>query len=146
MLSRLLVRVCLCLSIIISGLALRGFGLGLGLPGFVVKYGGSVLWGTMVFFLVAIAAPHLSRRTIALISALIAVCVELFRLVHTPWLDAFRLTITGALLLGRIFSPWDMLAYGVGIVLGLLLDRVGMAVVTNAGGSASHPTSQPDQP
>jgi hypothetical protein len=132
MLSRLLVRVCLCLSIIISGLALRGFGLGLGLPGFVVKYGGSVLWGTMVFFLVAIAAPHLSRTMIALISALIAVCVELFRLVHTPWLDAFRLTLAGALLLGRIFSPWDMLGYGIGIVLGLLLDRFGMSFIGNA--------------
>jgi hypothetical protein len=136
MLSRLLVRVCLCLSIIISGLALRGFGLALGLPGFVVKYGGSVLWGTMVFFLVAIAAPHLSRRVIALIAALIAVCVELFRLVHTPWLDAFRLTLAGALLLGRIFSPWDMLAYGVGIVLGLLLDHLGMSFLTTAKNSA----------
>jgi hypothetical protein len=129
---RLPVRVCLCLSIIISGLALRGFGLGLGLPGFVVKYVGSVLWGTMVFFLVAIAAPHLSRIMIASIAALIAVCVELFRLVHAPWLDAFRLTLAGALLLGRIFSPWDMLAYGVGIVLGLLLDRFGMSFIANA--------------
>jgi hypothetical protein len=131
MLGRLPVRVCLCLSIMISGLALRGFGLGLGLPAFFVKYGGSVLWGTMVFFLVAIAASNLSRRMIALISALIAVGVELFRLVHTPWLDAFRLTLAGALLLGRIFQPWDMLAYGVGIVLGLLLDRFGMSFIAS---------------
>ncbi|MDB5606100.1 MAG: hypothetical protein JWP25_3000 [Bradyrhizobium sp.] len=60
---------------------------------------------------------------IALISFVIAIGVELFRLVHTPWLDTFRLTLAGALLLGRIFSPWDMLAYGVGIMLGMLLDR-----------------------
>ena len=82
-----------------------------------------MLWGTMVFFLVAMAASHLSRRSIALISASIAVSVELFRLVHAPWLDAFRLTMAGALLLGRVFSPWDMLAYGVGIGLAMLLDR-----------------------
>jgi hypothetical protein len=56
--------------------------------------------------------------------------VELFRLVHAPWLDAFRLTLAGALLLGRIFSPWDMLAYGVGIVMAMLLDRFGMLVFT----------------
>ena len=118
-----LIRACLCLAIIVSGLGLRGFGLGLGLPAFFVKYGGSVLWGTMVFFLVAMAASNLSRRRIALISAAIAICVELFRLVHAPWLDAFRLTLAGALLLGRIFSAWDMLAYGVGIVLGMLLDQ-----------------------
>jgi hypothetical protein len=127
----LIVRVCLCLSIIISGLALRGFGHGLGLPPAIVKYGGSVLWGTMVFFLVAIAAPGQSRLSIALISASIAVCMELFRLVHAPWLDAFRLTIAGALLLGRIFSPWNMLAYGFGIVFGMLLDRFGVPVFSN---------------
>jgi hypothetical protein len=122
--SPAVVRICLCASIIISGLALRRFGFGLGLPAAIVKYGGSVLWGTMVFFLVAIAAPRLSRRTVALISAVIAVCVELFRLVHAPWLDEFRLTLAGALLLGRIFSVWDILAYGIGIVLAAGLDRL----------------------
>jgi hypothetical protein len=119
----MIVRACLCLAIIISGLALRRFGLGVGLPASIVKYGGSVLWGTMVFFLVALAASKLARRSIALISILIAIGVELFRLVHAPWLDEFRLTLPGALLLGRIFSAWDMLAYGAGIVLGMELDR-----------------------
>ncbi|WP_244549221.1 DUF2809 domain-containing protein [Bradyrhizobium canariense] len=119
-----MVRVLLCLSVIVLGLALRRFGLGLGLPALVVKYGGSALWGTMVFFLVAIAAAGFSRRRVALVSIAIAICVELFRLVHAPWLDAFRLTLAGALLLGRIFSPWDMLAYGFGIAVGVLLDRL----------------------
>ena len=122
--TALIVRACLCVAIIISGLALRGFGPGLGIPAFVVKYGGSLLWAAMVFFLVAIAASSgRSRPGIALISATIALGVELFRLVHTPWLDAFRLTLAGALLLGRIFSPWNMLAYAIGIALALLLDR-----------------------
>jgi Protein of unknown function (DUF2809) len=132
-----LIRPWLCLAIIVSGLGLRGFGLGLGLPAFFVKYGGSVLWGTMVFFLVAMAASNLSRQRIALISAAIAVGVELFRLVHAPWLDAFRLTTAGALLLGRIFSLWDMLAYGVGIVLGMGLDRVKLFSARDAPYSAS---------
>jgi hypothetical protein len=125
----LIVRACLCLSIIILGLALRGYGLGLGSPPFIVKYGGSLLWGAMVFFIVAIAGSSLSRRSIALISAAIAICVELFRLVHAPWLDAFRLTLAGALLLGRVFSPWNMLAYGVGIVLAMWLDRFATSAV-----------------
>jgi Protein of unknown function (DUF2809) len=119
----LIVRAGLCLLIVMSGLSLRGFGFGLGLPAFVVKYGGSLLWAAMVFFLVAMAASHRSRLSAALIAASIAVGVELFRLVHAPWLDAFRLTLAGALLLGRIFSPWNMLAYGVGIVLAMGLDR-----------------------
>jgi Protein of unknown function (DUF2809) len=118
------VRVGLCVAVIVFGLALRGFGSGAGLPGPIVKYGGSTLWATMVFLLVAIAGPRQPRWTVALLSAVIAVSVELFRLLHAPWLDAFRLTLPGALLLGRIFSPWDMPAYGAGIILALMLDRV----------------------
>jgi hypothetical protein len=127
-----IVRICICAAIIVCGLALRGFGFDLGLPSFIVKYGGSALWGTMVFFLVAIIAADLPPLHIALISASIAIGVELFRLVHAPWLDAFRLTAAGALLLGRIFSLWNMLAYGLGIVLAMWLDRFGMAVFTRA--------------
>ncbi|WP_298255666.1 DUF2809 domain-containing protein [Bradyrhizobium sp.] len=119
-------RAWLCLAIVAAGLALRAFGLGLGISAFFVKYGGSVLWGTMVFFVVAIARPRLSNLHVASISAVIAVAVELFRLVHAPWLDNFRLTLAGALLLGRIFSLWNILAYGAGIGLGLLLDRLAL--------------------
>jgi Protein of unknown function (DUF2809) len=111
------------LLIIASGLALRRYGTGLGLPSSVVKYGGSILWGTMVFFLVAIVAAGCSLRNIVLIAITIAICVELFRLVHAPWLDDFRLTTAGALLLGRVFSPRNMVAYVVGIMVGMALDR-----------------------
>ena len=117
-------RAALCLAVIMSGLALRRFGLGHGLPATIVKYGGSILWGAMLFLVVAIAAPRRSRWDITSISAVIAVCVELLRLVHAPWLDDFRLTLAGALLLGRIFSPWDIIAYGAGIGVALGLDHL----------------------
>jgi hypothetical protein len=120
--SPAVVRILLCLAIIALGLSLRRYGFGLRLPGPVVKYGGSILWAAMVFFIVALVLPALSRVQIVSVAVLIAVAVELFRLVHAPWLDAFRLTLAGALLLGRIFSPWDILAYGIGILLGALLD------------------------
>lgn len=120
----MMARACLCIGIIVAGLALRRYGLGLGVPAFVVKYGGSALWGAMVFFLAALASPRLSGLRIVLVAMMIAVCVELFRLVHTPWLDDFRLTLAGALLLGRIFSVWNIFAYLAGILLALLLDRL----------------------
>jgi len=117
-------RISLLVTIIVLGLALRRFGLGIGMPASIVKYGGSILWGAMVFFLVALAFHRLSRLPIAGISFAIAILVELSRLVHTPWLDDFRLTLWGALLLGRIFSLWNILAYGAGIVLASGLDRL----------------------
>jgi hypothetical protein len=54
----------------------------------------------------------------------LAVTVELSRLIHAPWLDDFRLTTAGALLLGRVFSLWNMAAYGCGIAVGAALDWV----------------------
>jgi len=112
----------LALAVIALGLSLRFFGRELGLPAAVVKYGGSALWAAMVLFLVAALLPRLSRPRLALIAMTIAVAVELIRLVHTPWLDDFRLTLAGALLLGRIFSLWNLVAYAAGIVLGVVVD------------------------
>jgi len=119
-----LIRAALALAVIACGLSLRWYGFSIGLPAFIVKYGGSLLWATMVFLLVGALLPRLMRRQIAIIAAMIAVVVELSRLVHTPSLDAFRLTTAGALLLGRIFSPWNLVAYAVGIAFGAWIDRV----------------------
>ncbi|MBB3310674.1 hypothetical protein FHT78_002418 [Rhizobium sp. BK196] len=119
-------RLMLLIVIIVLGLALRRFGYAIDLPFFIVKYGGSLLWGSMVYFLLAFAVGGLSARIrpagIAIIAFAIAICVELFRLYHTPWLDAFRLTTAGALLLGRIFSLWNIVAYAFGIAAACALD------------------------
>ncbi len=121
---RSLIRAGLTLVVIACGLSLRWYGFALGLPAFVVKYGGSLLWATTVFLLAGLLLLRLSRRQLAAIAMAVAVVVEFSRLVHTPWLDAFRLTTAGALLLGRIFSPWNLLAYAVGIVFGVWIDRL----------------------
>jgi hypothetical protein len=120
--QRSLIRAAPALVVIACGLSLRWYGFPLGLPAFVVKYGGSLLWATMVFLLVGLLLPHLSRMQIAAIAAAIAIVVEFSRLVHVPWLDAFRLTTAGALLLGRIFSLWNLVAYLIGIAAGIWLD------------------------
>lgn len=119
-----LVRAALAVIVIACGLSLRWYGFPLGLPAFVVKYGGLLLWATMVFLLVGVLLPRLSRAQLAVVAAVIAVVVELSRLVHTPWLDTFRLTTAGALLLGRIFSLWNLVAYAVGIAFGVWIDRL----------------------
>ncbi|KQP59550.1 ribosomal maturation YjgA family protein [Methylobacterium sp. Leaf112] len=93
----------------------------LGLPPALVKYGGSILWGAMVYGLVATVLPR-PRRRIVVLAALVALAVELVRLVHAPGLDAFRATLAGQLLLGRIFSLWNLTAYAAGIAGAVLVD------------------------
>ncbi|GAJ91859.1 hypothetical protein RRH01S_02_05270 [Rhizobium rhizogenes NBRC 13257] len=107
---------------IACGLVLRRFGYEAHLPFTVVKYGGSILWGSMVYFLLASIVVTAKPSKIAVAAVLIAICVEVFRLVHMPWLDAFRLMFAGALLLGRVFSLWNILAYATGIAAALALD------------------------
>jgi hypothetical protein len=87
----------------------------LHLPPFLYKYGGSVLWAAMVYWLVAAVLPRLHPGTVAVLAALIAAAVEFSRLCHTPALDAFRLTLAGKLILGRFFSVRDIAAYWLAI-------------------------------
>jgi hypothetical protein len=115
-------RLGIALAIIACGLGLRLGGYEIGLPYFLVKYGGSTLWGAMVFFLIAMLLPRQPLGGLALLALAVAALTELSRLYHTPWLDEFRLTLAGALLLGRIFSWWNIVAYGLGIALAALFE------------------------
>jgi len=101
-------------AVIAAGLAVRLVPL--GLPAGVVNYAGSILWGAMVYGLVAVLRPAAAVRHLELLALAVSAAVEVFRLVHTPWLDTFRLTRAGQLLLVRVFSLWNLLAYAVGIV------------------------------
>ncbi len=139
---RSLIRAGLALAAIACGLCLRWYGFPFGLPAFVVKYGGSLLWATMVFLLVGVLLPRLTRSQLAAIAMVIAVVVEFSRLVHTPWLDAFRLTSAGALLLGRIFSLWNLIAYAIGILFGAWIDRLVLTPpIENARSDRARPRS-----
>jgi hypothetical protein len=104
----------------ISGLVTRFVHF--GLPPVVVKCGGSMLWALMIYWFVSALLPSLRICTVALLTAGITTAVEFFKLYHAPALDAFRMTLPGILLLGRFFSAWDILAYWIAIVAGVLLD------------------------
>jgi hypothetical protein len=107
-------------AIVVAGLLCRSPGVGLPWP--IAKWSGSVLWGAMVYALTGVARPG-APAGIRLTAALaLALAVELSRLWSLPWLDEFRRTTAGALLLGRIFSPLNLLAYAIGIMIGRIVE------------------------
>ncbi|MEQ8481290.1 MAG: DUF2809 domain-containing protein [Hoeflea sp.] len=116
-------RLLIALAVIAAGLTLRLTGYEIGLPYVLVKYGGSLLWGMMVFWVVAIVLPGQSVIRISLVAGIVALLTEFSRLYQTPWLDQFRLQLVGALLLGRIFSGFNILAYLAEIGLAALVER-----------------------
>ncbi len=117
----LLLSLVLILATTAAGAAIRFVHL--GLPQYVVKYGGSFFWAILLYWLVSTVAPRLRPASAALVAATIATAIEFFKLVRTPALDAFRHTLPGILILGRIFSLQDILAYCLAIAAATLVDR-----------------------
>ena len=105
---------------VMVGLAVRMVPL--GLPAVVVKYGGSMLWAVMIYWIVSTALPRWRLPVVALISGAIATAVEFFKLYHSPGMDAFRLTLPGIILLGRYFSVRDIVTYWVAISVAAWVD------------------------
>lgn len=112
----------LIVATIAAGLTIRLAPI--GLPSVLAKYGGSLLWALMIYWIVSSVRPLWPLTRAVLVSSAIAVSVELFKLHHAPSLDAFRLTLGGKLLLGRVFSFWDLLAYEVAIIAGAFADHM----------------------
>lgn len=113
--------IALSILTLVAGLILRRVPM--GLPFVLVKFGGSMLWAAMVYWLIAAIRPAASSASIAVNAALFAIAIEFFKLYHEPLLDGFRRTVAGALLLGRYFSWWDIVAYLAAIALAALADR-----------------------
>lgn len=115
---------------IAAGLALRLTHV--GLPFVVVKYGGSMLWALMIYWIVSAVRPRWPIAWNMLLAGAVAFAVEFFKLYRAPSLDAFRLTLPGALLLGRVFSVWDLVIYACAIALGAAADRAIMLRVRSS--------------
>ncbi len=96
----------------------------LGLPDFVVKFGGSTMWALMIYWVLAMMLRAWQPVGLMLLAGVIASAVEFLKLYRTLWLDAFRLTLPGILLLGRYFSGWDILAYWMALGVGAVVDGI----------------------
>ena len=121
--SRSRIRLSLCiLVVIVLGLASRKFTI--FFPQILGKYPGDMLWGLMLYFVVAFLKKDAPAARIAILTLLISAAVEFSQLIQVSWLNEIRHTVIGHLVLGTVFSWNDILAYMVGIVIGYLLDRI----------------------
>ena len=79
----------------------------------------------MVYWIGAAILPNWRPAKLAVAACAIAALVELSRLLHTPAMDAFRISLAGKLLLGRFFSVKDIVAYWLAIGVAAVLDHAG---------------------
>jgi Protein of unknown function (DUF2809) len=118
---RSIISLILLLITIPIGLAVRL--LPLGLPWFLYKYLGSILWVIALYWFLAAILPKLRPPALATLALVIATLLELSRLIPIAPIDAFRLTFAGKILLGRFFSIKNIAAYILAIALTATLDH-----------------------
>ena len=92
------------------------------LPEIVNMYLGDALWALMIYLYVAIIFKTLSIKRVAISSLLFCYLIELSQLYHAPWIDQIRNTRLGGLILGFGFLWSDILAYTMGVGIGVLME------------------------
>ena len=94
------------------------------LPAALGKYPGDAAWALMVFFAWCALRPRARATEVAACAMATSAGVEAAKLWQAPWLAAFRHTTLGHLLLGHVFSWQNLVAYGVGVLAGMAIDRL----------------------
>ena len=84
---------------------------------------GDALWAAMVAWWIGAVAPGAALRLRATAALALCVAVEVSQLYHTAMLDALRSTTAGSLILGSGFDPRDLVAYTLGVLLTVILER-----------------------
>ena len=78
---------------------------------------GDLLWASVVFLGLSAVFPALSWLIRVGGALLLSYLVEVSQLYRAPWLDSFRDSTVGHLLLGSTFYWGDLAAYTVGVLL-----------------------------
>ncbi|WP_097027481.1 DUF2809 domain-containing protein [Clostridium peptidivorans] len=92
------------------------------IPDFLNTYLGDALWALMVFFIFGFIFIDAETKKIALIGILFCYLIELSQLYHANWIDNIRRTTLGGLVLGYGFLWSDLLAYTIGIGIGVIIE------------------------
>ncbi|MCT4688481.1 ribosomal maturation YjgA family protein [Vallitalea sp.] len=114
--KKIILYIITTIIIIILGLLSREIK---GIPLFM----GDVFWAMMVFFILAFIFFNKNSSFIFILSIIITYIIEITQLYHRPWIDNFRKTSIGHILLGQGFLWSDLIAYLAGIIIGYLIKK-----------------------
>ncbi|KFN15383.1 MULTISPECIES: DUF2809 domain-containing protein [Bacillus] len=117
--NRLLYAI-LTIIVVILGLASRKFAY--ALPNLLNAYLGDALWALMIFIGFGFLFHKMKTKKIAFLSLLFCYGIEISQLYHADWIDNIRATTLGGLVLGYGFLWSDLLAYTIGVGMGMLCE------------------------
>lgn len=99
-------------------------------PALVNLYLGDALYAAAMFFAISILFPRQPAARRAITALLICFAIEFSQLYQADWINAVRRTLPGRLLLGSGFLWSDLLAYTLGVVAAVALDRVSLSATS----------------
>ncbi|MBH0320680.1 ribosomal maturation YjgA family protein [Bacillus cereus] len=108
--------------IIILGLSSRKFAF--ALPHLLNDYLGDALWALMIFTGFGFLFPKTETKKLAFISLMFCYGIEVSQLYHANWIDSIRATTLGGLVLGYGFLWSDVVAYTIGVGVGILCEVI----------------------
>ncbi|AXR17392.1 hypothetical protein COC60_16560 [Bacillus thuringiensis] len=106
--------------VIILGLSSRKFAF--ALPHLLNDYLGDALWALMIFTGFGFLFPKTETKKLAFISLMFCYGIEASQLYHAEWIDSMRATTLGGLVLGYGFLWSDVVAYTIGVGVGILCE------------------------
>ncbi|OOR13764.1 hypothetical protein BW897_06115 [Bacillus cereus] len=113
-----LLYVMFTIVVIILGLSSRKFAF--SLPDLLNDYLGDALWALMIFVGFGFLFPKIETKKLAFISLIFCYGIEISQLYHAEWIDSIRATTLGGLVLGYGFLWSDLVAYTIGVGVGML--------------------------
>jgi hypothetical protein len=85
---------------------------------------GDILWATMVYFMMRFLFIGKLLRFSIVASLLFSYAIEFSQLYQAPWINEIRHTLFGRLVLGQGFLWSDLLCYTIGVLIGVMVDRL----------------------
>ncbi|MGG3443509.1 DUF2809 domain-containing protein [Bacillus nitratireducens] len=108
--------------VIILGLSSRKFAF--ALPDLLNEYLGDALWALMIFTGFGFLFPKIEMKKLAFFSLIFCYGIEISQLYHAEWIDSIRATTLGGLVLGYGFLWSDLVAYTIGVGVGLFCEYI----------------------
>ncbi|MGE7886972.1 DUF2809 domain-containing protein [Bacillus cereus] len=108
--------------VIILGLSSRKFSF--ALPHLLNDYLGDALWALMIFTGFGFVFPKMTTKKLAFFSLIFCYGIEVSQLYHANWIDSIRATTLGGLVLGYGFLWSDLVAYTMGVGVGMLCEFI----------------------
>lgn len=93
-------------------------------PHWLNLYIGDALWATMIFFIVGFILKKKSIKLVGFIAWAFCILIEISQLYQGEWINALRHTRIGGLALGYGFLWSDIVAYTIGIAIGIIFEMI----------------------